>query len=155
MFSPAKSKIEELDLSGFKIVSSEMFVPRYKQVFPSCSLYPTKICFNKTSLQALNFCEFVLMQVNTERKWLLITPVNSKDKDSVRWVKGQKEIGSKSMESKPFCDELYKSWELNPEANYRATGRLVSVRNKVALLYDFSTAKEWTSNTFKRKTSDG
>ena len=48
---------------------------------------------------------------------------------------------------------MYKSWELNPKANYRATGRLVSARNKVALLYDFSTAKEWTSNTFKRKTS--
>ena len=154
MFDPTKKPLEEMDLTGFKIVSSEMFVPKYKRVHPGCSLWPVKVCFNKTSLQALNNCEYVMMQVNPETKGLLILPVSSKDKDSIRWVKGQKEIFSRTMESKAFCDELYKTWGLDPESNYRAVGRLVSVKNKVALLYDFSSATKWHSPAKKRSIPD-
>ena len=133
MFAPMKQPLEELDLAGFKVVSSEMFAPKVRKTTPGCTLWPTKTSFNKTALQALNNCEFVLMQVNPETKCLLIMPVNSKDKDSIRWVKGQKEIHSRTMESRAFCEELYKTWDLDPASNYRAVGRLVSVRNKVAI----------------------
>ena len=47
------------------------------------------------------------------------------------------------MESRTFGEQLYQSWGLDPEYNYRAIGRLVSVNQKVMLLFDFSQPEMW------------
>ena len=47
------------------------------------------------------------------------------------------------MESRQFGEEVYKAWGLNEQYNYRAVGRLVSARNKIMMLFDFSTAEMW------------
>ena len=47
------------------------------------------------------------------------------------------------MESRQFGEEVYKAWGLDKQYNYRAVGRLVSARNKIMMLFDFSTAEMW------------
>lgn len=42
-----------------------------------------------------------------------------------------------------FGDLLYSTWGLNPECNYRTTGKLVSSKGKVMLLFNFSDAEMW------------
>ncbi|MBQ3372822.1 MAG: hypothetical protein IJI45_04830 [Anaerolineaceae bacterium] len=54
------------------------------------------------------------------------------------------------MESKLFGDEIYRAWGLDPEYNYRAVGRLVSARNKIMLLFDFSNAENWKTKKVEK-----
>lgn len=37
-----------IDLEGFQVVKSEMFAHIQRVYQPSCTLWPTKICFNST-----------------------------------------------------------------------------------------------------------
>ena len=55
----------------------------------------------------------------------------------------------KTGKSKLFGDEIYRAWGLDPEYNYRAVGRLVSARNKIMLLFDFSKAENWKTNMIR------
>lgn len=144
------SPVEELSLDGFQIVKSEMFLHLPRKGDATCTIWPTKISFSRTSLQTLNNCEYVRLEVNPTTKCLLVAPAPSTDKDSIRWIKGQKEYFVRNMESRVFGEEIYRAWGLDPEYNYRATGRLVSARNKIMLLFDFSTAENW-----KTKKVDG
>lgn len=59
------------------------------------------------------------------------------------YIKGQKSFTVRNMESKNFGDLLYSTWGLNPECNYRTTGKLVSSKGKVMLLFNFSDAEMW------------
>lgn len=54
------------------------------------------------------------------------------------------------MESKAFGEQLYQSWGLDPEYNYRAVGRLVSVNQKVMMFFDFRESEMW-----KNKAQEG
>ena len=47
-------------------------------------------------------------------------------------------------------DEIYRAWGLDPEYNYRAVGRLVSARNKIMLLFDFSNAENWKTKKVEK-----
>lgn len=49
----------------------------------------------------------------------------------------------RNMESKAFGDEIYRSWNLDREYNYRAIGRLVAAKGKVMMLFDFTEAEVW------------
>ena len=137
--------LEELSLEGFQVVKSEMFLHLPRKGEPTCSLWPYRVSFNKISLQVLNSCEYVRLEINPNTKGMLVVPVSSKDKAAIRWIKGQKDYSVRNMESKAFGSELYKAWELNPEFNYRATGKLVSSKGKVMLLFDFNGAELWKS----------
>ena len=119
------SNMEELNLDGFKIVKSEMFLHLPRKADPTCTIWPSKISFSRMTLQALNSCEYVRLEVNPSTKCLLLAPTHSSDKDSIRWIKGQKEFSVRNMD------------------NYRAVGRLVSARNKIMMLFDFSNAEMW------------
>ena len=140
------SPVEEMSLEGFQIVKSEMFMHPPRKADPTCSIWPTKISFNKMSLQALNNCEYIRLEVNPMTKCLLVSPISSSDKDSIRWVKGQKEQNSRNMESRIFGEQIYRAWGLDSEYNYRAIGKLVSARNKIMLLFDFSKAEIWKTH---------
>ena len=135
--------IEEVSLEGFQIVASDMFVHLPRNSDATCSLWPTKLSFSKLVLNALNNCEFVRIEVNPKTKCLIVLPVSSSDKNSIRWIKGTKEFCIRNMESKRFGDQVYQAWGLDPEYNYRAVGRLVTANQKVMMLFDFSHAESW------------
>lgn len=137
--------LEEVSLDGFQIVNSEMFSHLSRIMEASCSIWPTRIAFNKIAIKLLNNCEYVRIEVNPVNKRLLVIPVTSSDKDSIRWVKGKKDLSSRYLESRTFGDQIYKAWGLNTEYNYRTTGRLVSSKNKVMLLFDFNQAEKWVT----------
>ena len=137
------NSIEELDLDGFQIVRADMFIHLPRKGDASCTIWPSKISFNKRALQALNNCEFIRMEINSQKKCMLVVPVTSKDKDSIRWIKGQRDFSVRNMESKSFGDLLYSAWGLNPDLNYRASGRLVSARGKIMLMFSFADAEMW------------
>lgn len=143
MMNPIAGSLEELDIEGFQIVRASMFAHLPRKGDPTCTIWPTKISFNRLALQLLNNCEFIRIEVNPTAKKLLVVPVVSSDKDSIRWIKGQKEFSVRNMESRAFGEELYRSWELDSGYNYRATGKLVSSKNKVLLLFDFSNPEMW------------
>lgn len=140
-----QNSIEEITLEGFQIVRADMFTHLPRKGAATCTIWPTKISFGKNALFALNNCEYMRMEINPATKCMLVIPVSSKDKDSIRWVKGQKEFSIRNMESKQFGDLLYASWGLDPQSNYRAAGKLISSKGKVMLLFDFSEAEMWKS----------
>ncbi len=135
--------IEEVSLEGFQIVASDMFshLPRKKDA--TCTIWPTKLSFSKLALSALNNCEYVRIEVNPRTKCLIVLPVTSSDPDSIRWIMGTKEFSIRNMESKRFGDQVYQSWGLDMDYNYRAVGRLVTANKKVMMLFDFNGAERW------------
>ena len=99
----------------------------------------------KQSLVLLGNCEYIRIEVNAARKGLLVIPVNSKDRDCIRWVKSVKEPAVRKIECGRFTQQLYEAWGLNDEQVYRAIGKLVAADNKVMLLFDFNENETWKS----------
>lgn len=135
--------IEEVSLEGFQIVASDMFVRLPHKSDATCTIWPTKLSFSKLALSALNNCEFVRIEVNPRTKSLIVRPVSSSDKNSIRWIRGAKEFRVRNMESKRFGNQVYKLWGLDADYNYRAEGRLVTANKKVMMLFDFNCAESW------------
>lgn len=135
--------IEEVSLDGFQIVASDMFVHLPRKSDATCTIWPTKLSFSKLVLNSLNNCEYVRIEVNPRTKCLIVIPVSSSDKNSIRWIKGTKELSIRNMESRRFGEQVYHSWGLDLDYNYRAVGRLVSANQKVMMLFDFSNAESW------------
>lgn len=144
--------LEEISLDGFQIVKSEMFLHFPQKKDPTCTIWPHRISFNKLSLAKLNNCEYVRIEVNPSAKRLLVIPVPSTDKNSIRWVKGKMEISTRHLESRSFGSEIYKAWGFDEDYNYRSTGKLVSSQNKVMLLFDFNNAEVWKSKRAEKIT---
>lgn len=140
------SPIEEVSLDGFQIVSSDMFIHLPRKGEPTCSIWPTKLSFNKMVLSSLNNCEYVRIEVNPKTKRLVVIPVTSSDKNCIRWIMGGKELFMRKMESKRFGKMIYNTWDLDPDYNYRAIGRLVTVNKKVMMMFDFNDAEVWKTN---------
>ena len=135
--------IEEVSLDGFQIVASDMFVHLPRKSDATCTIWPTKLSFSKLALSSLNNCEYVRIEVNPRTKCLIVLPVSSGDKNSIRWVKGTKEFSVRNMESRRFGEQVYKSWGFDTDYNYRAVGRLVTANQKVMMLFDFNDAESW------------
>lgn len=110
---------------------------------PSATLWYNSISFSKASVQALNNCERVRIEVNPSTKCLLIVPVTIKDKDNIHWVKNVKDPQARKIECKAFTAQLFETWGWKPDYVYRTTGRVVSVDKKVMLLFDFSEPESW------------
>lgn len=142
---------EEISLDGFQIVKSEMFVQMARRSDPTCTIWPTRLSFSKLSLTKLNNCEYVRIEVNPKTKSLIVIPVSSSDKNSIRWLTGQKECTTRKLESRQFGADIYRVWKLDREYNYRARGRLVSSKdNKVMLLFDFKNAEAWKTKQLEK-----
>ena len=137
------SPIEEMTIDGFQIVSASMFHHPPRKCEATCTIWPTRISFNKLTLEKLHYCDYIKIQVNPTTKCLLLSPVTSSDKDSIRWVKGEKEKFLRNLESKAFGEQLYQKWGLDADYNYRTVGRLVTVNQKVMILFDFNHAEVW------------
>ena len=137
------TSLEELSLDGFQIVKADMFIHSPRKGEPTCSIWPSKLSFSKLVLTSLNSCEYVRIEVNPKKRTLVVIPVTSNDNNSIRWIKGQKDFTVRNMESKRVGTEIYKSWSLDPNYNYRAIGRLVTCNRKVMMLFDFNNAEIW------------
>ena len=146
MYGQMMTNFEELSLDGFQIVRSDMFTHVPRKGEPTCTIWPTRVAFNKFTLHALNSCEFVRIEVNPRNRCMIVVPVSSKEKDSIRWIKGRQDQQIRNLESKAFGEELYKNWGLDKDFNYRAIGRLVTANKKVILLFDFTGAENWRSS---------
>jgi len=136
---------QEISLKGFEIVSGTLFRHSPKTSEPSCTLWPTSISFSKSSIVALNCCEYILLRVNSETKSLLISPISSTDKNAFAWSKGKQNIVAKKIDCKAFASKLYEDWGLDPQYTYRAYGHVVMSDKKVMLYYDFNKAEYWSS----------
>lgn len=138
-----KSEIEEVSLEGFQVVSVSYFTNHTFCRTPTCTFWPTGITFNKLALSALNNSERIRIEINSEKKCILIIPVTMKDKDSILWRKNVKEYAPRRIESIRFSTTIYELWGWNPECSYRAAGRIVSAESKVMLLFDFNKPETW------------
>lgn len=134
--------VQEISLDGFKVVGGEYFAPPLKSQSPTMTVWSASIGFSKQCLVLLNNCENILMQINAEEKKVLIIPTKSNDKDAVRWSK-KTEPEPRKLSCQKLTKHLYELWSWEPELIYRSTGRLVTVSNKVMLLFDFSDAESW------------
>lgn len=135
--------IPEISHEGFQVVSGEMFKHMQRLSLPSATLWYNSISFSKASVQALNSCERVRIEVNPSTKCLLIVPVTIKDKDNIHWVKNVKDPQARKIECKAFTSQLFDTWGWKNTHVYRTTGRVVSVDKKVMLLFDFSDPESW------------
>ena len=57
--------------------------------------------------------------------------------------RGEKEKFLRNLESKAFGEQLYQKWGLDADYNYRTVGRLVTVNQKVMILFDFNHPEVW------------
>jgi len=147
--NPFKAEVEPISIEGFQVVSGELFSHVNSNVSPSCTIWSSGITFNRLALAALNCCERIRLEVHPKKKSLLAVPVTIKDKDSIIWRKNIKEYAPRRMESVRFSSQIYEIWGWDPAYVYRATGHVVTVENKVMLLFDFNTPEQWKSKDKK------
>ena len=133
----------EISMDGFKVVSSDFFCTVSRVSAPTITVWDGSIGFSKQDLLLLNSCENVLMQINAENKKILVVPTSSKDKDAIKWVKKTNPLEAKKFICPKLTDNLYDAWNWDKDYIYRATGRLVTVQNKVMLYFDFSEPEKW------------
>ena len=133
----------EISMDGFKVVSSDFFCMVSRASAPTITVWDGSIGFSKQDLLLLNSCENVLMQINAENKKILVVPTSSKDKDAIKWVKKTNPLEAKKFSCPKLTDNLYDAWNWDKDYIYRATGRLVTVQNKVMLYFDFSEPEKW------------
>lgn len=133
----------EISMDGFKVVSSDFFCTVSRVSAPTITVWGGSIGFSKQDLLLLNSCENVLMQINAENKKILVVPTSSKDKDAIKWVKKTNPLEAKKFSCPKLTDNLYDAWNWDKDYIYRATGRLVTVQNKVMLYFDFSEPEKW------------
>ena len=137
------NEIEEISLDGFQVVGGEYFTRRVAYYAPTCTIWSGGLTFNRVALTALNNCERVRLELHPQKKGILLVPVTIKDKDGIPWRKNIKEYAPRRMECSRFTSTLYELWSWDPGCVYRAAGRVVTVDNKVLLLFDFSCPEQW------------
>jgi len=135
--------INEISLGGFKVVSGDFFMTPSRSAEPTLTVWNGSIGFCKQDVLLLNSCDSVRVSVNAESKKILITPSASKDKDAIRWIRKTNPLEARRMACTKLTDKLYEAWEWDKDFIYRARGKLVTVNNKVMLLFDFNEIEKW------------
>lgn len=130
-------------MDGFQVVSGELFKQYQRTNIPSCTLWFNSISFNKASLNILNGCERIRIEVNINARGILIVPVTSRDKDGIKWTKNKKDPIPRKIDCTAFTKQLFDSWDWEKTFVYKAYGRIVTNDNKVMLLYEFSKPEKW------------
>lgn len=74
---------------------------------------------------------------------MLVVPVTAKDKDNLKWIKSEKGPQAKKITCRALMEMLYEKWGWELNHVYRTVGRLVTVENRVMLLYDFNGCENW------------
>ena len=153
---PTKSiTIPEINIEGFQVVSADMFRPALRLFDPTMTLWYTSIGFSKATVTTLNNCERIRIEVNNLQKKILIVPVNSNDKDGIKWLKDAPEPSSRRIECASFTNQLFKLWDFDSKRAYRAIGKPVSVDRKLMILFDFSLPESWVyKEKYKHEASE-
>ena len=136
-------EIQEIDVTGFKVVSSDYFHGNYRLNVPTLTMWHTYISFSKASLSALNNCERVRIEVDSASRRILVIPVTTADRDGIKWLKPGKTPEARKLECKEFTMPIFNLWEWSPKRVYRAVGRLVMSDKKLMLLFDFKKCEDW------------
>ncbi len=138
------SPITEISIDGFQVVSGSMFSRVPRNAGPTCTLWVNHISFGKHSVEALNNCERIRIQVNPTNRCLLIVPVTATDPDGVRWIKNKNRlVEPRKLDCVQFTTQLFDTWGWDKEYFYRTSGQLVSSEKKVMLLFNFSNPESW------------
>ncbi len=135
--------LSEINLDGFQVVSSDFFCSVSRVSAPTITVWDGSIGFSKQDLLLLNSCENVIIQIHSLEKRILVIPSTSKDKDAIRWIKKANPLEARKFSCPRLTDKLYEAWGWDKDLIYRATGRLVTVQNKVMLFFDFSNLEKW------------
>ena len=139
---------QEISMDGFQVVSASMFSNCYQRHdLPTITMWNSHISFSKAAVNALNNCDRVRIEVNSEKRGVLLIPVTSKDKDGIRWMKAGKEPQGRRLECRPFMEMLYRNWGWNKKNVYRSHGRIVVCDQKIMLFFDFSSPDNWEFRT--------
>ena len=147
--------ITEISMDGFQVVSGDMFSQSTRSGMGTCTLWKSCISFSKAAIMTLNCCERILIRVNPNDKCILLTPALSSDKDSIVWLKDTNEIQAKKIVCRPFTSQLFKTWHLDEEYCYRTHGRIVTIENKVMLLFDFNKTESWKYRSKSKEYQNG
>ncbi len=136
-------EIQEISLSGFKVVSSDFFHGSFRPTLPLLTIWHDSISFSKAAIASLNNCERIRIEVDAPTKRILIVPVSSSDRDAIRWTRLGKTTESRKLDCAGFTKQLYATWEWKSNYVYRGVGRLVTVEKKLMLLFDFNNYEDW------------
>jgi len=142
MYSNIPIKLPEIDLEGFQVVKGDMFINSNCSHSMMMSIWPDSISFSQASIDALNKCERVRMEINTAAKSIVVIPVTIQDKDNIRWVVINKGI-TRRIQCVKFTRMIYRIWGWDEDLAYKARGKLVSANNKVMLMFSFENATSW------------
>ncbi len=135
--------VPEISLDGFQVVSGSMFKRTARVHVPSITIWANCISFSKATIVALNNCDCIRIEVNPVTRRMLLVPVGEQDKDAIYWTKNGKNGQSKRIECIAFTSQLFEQWGWNIDSVYRGQGRLVTVEQRVMLLFDFSSPESW------------
>lgn len=136
-------EVQDINMEGFQVVSSDLFCNYQRADAPTITLWIDQISFSKAAVNALNNCERVRMEVNSQTKGILLIPVSAKDKDSIRWMLSGKEPHGRKLECRAFAEKLFQMWGWNADRVYKSTGRIVVSDQKVMLFFDFNSPDSW------------
>ena len=140
--------VEEISMEGFQVVSGDLFSRVVQRNdLPTITLWVDQIAFSKAAVLALNSCERVRMEVNPQTKGILLIPVNTNDKDGIKWMKSGKVPHGRKIECRGFTEKLYETWSWDPEYVYKSVGRIVVIDQRVMLFFDFSSPESWLYKT--------
>lgn len=135
--------IKTVSLDGFQVVQRKYFS---RLTEPIMTIWESAVAFNTASHDVLNNCEAIEIYVNEETRCFAIMPAPSKDKESVKWIRGSKKYKYNRIECTMFARQIFKSWGLEPGYHYRTSGKLVQCDKKLMILFDFSHCEVWSGS---------
>lgn len=130
--------LDEITLQGFNLIQAEYFS---HQVGPIMTIRSSSLAFNTSAYKALENCEAVHIMINSVEKKIVVKPINSDDKDAVKWIKDLNNPKSVPIECTALTRRLYEAWRWDEQLRYQAYGKQVMIGSKVALLFDFNRSK--------------
>lgn len=135
--------IKTVSLDGFQVVQRKYFS---RLTEPMMTIWESAVAFNTASHDVLNNCEAIEIYVNEETRCFAIMPAPSKDKESVKWIRGNKKYKHNRIECTMFARQIFKSWGLDPQYHYRTVGKLVQCDKKLMIIFDFSQHEVWSGS---------
>ena len=136
-------EVQDINMDGFQVVSAELFNNYQRADAPTITLWINQISFSKAAVNALNNCERVRMEVNSQTRGILLIPVSVKDKDGIKWMLTGKETHGRKLECRAFTERLFQIWQWDPDRVYKASGRIVVSDQKVMMFFDFNNPNSW------------
>ena len=134
-------EVQDISMDGFQVVSADLFCNYLRFDAPTITLWIDQISFSKAAVKALNNCERIRMEVNSQSRQILLIPVTTKDKDGIKWM--ITEPHGRKLECRAFSEKLYQAWGWDTDRVYKVPGRIVVSDQKIMLLFNFNNPDSW------------